>query len=341
MITARGPRRSLAFVIPPLDGSVSGGTLYNRELIAALAAHADVRVLDLDCEARLVEDSSCVWIDSLFLARVPELKRRFARPIAIFLHYLPSFVALARPARAAELSAEERAALASAAALWVPSAFMRDALEPIVAPPQNINVLEPGTHARLLAPRESLRESLRVLCVGNVIPGKGYSELLTELGKSLEPSDRCELTIVGSLTADRAYAERCMALVRARPTLAERVRFVGELSSQTALAEFTRADLFVSASRMESYGMALAEARVSGVPIAALDRGNARAHVHPESGGKLAENFEELAVHVVTLARAPQRLLECTRRARANAPSPRRWPDVALEFLAQVAKYEK
>lgn len=337
----REPKPELAFVAPSLYRTLSGGTLYNRELVVALSEHLTVRLLGPDADPRAAGSSRYVLIDSLFLAQVPELTRRLARPVAILLHYLPSFVALGRAAARAELSDEERAALDCASALWVPSAFMRDALEAIVAPPQKIFVLEPGTRARSAAERATVQAPVRALSVGNVTPGKGYLELLRALAKVLEPADAFELRVLGSVTADAAYAQACFAELRANPALAERVSFAGEVSPKAVMDELADADVFVSASRMESYGMALAEARHSGVPIAALEGGNVHSHVVAECGGKLARNQGELATLLLGLVRSPALLHECCARARAHAPPPRAWAHVALEFAAQLAKCEK
>ncbi len=338
MSAAGEPRRELAFVVPPLDGPVTGGTLYNRELLSALAAHATVRVLGPDGVSGSGEGSPFVWLDSLFLARAPELKARSGRPVALFLHYLPTFVRLGRAALPGELSPEEQAALRCADALWVPSAFMRDAIEASGVPTQKIHVLEPGSHARLASKRERVQGRPRVSCVGNLTAGKGCLELLRELALQLAASDDFELAIVGSTTVDPVYADACRDVARALKVC---VRFLGELTPAATLAELARADLFVSASRMESYGMALAEARVSGVPILALDAGNARAHVSAEAGGQLAENPADLARLLLELTRASTTLAERAARARAHAPSPRSWASVALEFLAQLEKCEK
>ena len=307
------------FVLPALTGPISGGTLYNRELLAALRGLVEVRAFELgssDLGAAL-RTASGLWIDSLYLAALPELKRQTPARVLLILHYLPSFVSLSRSPSNSELRGDEREALRCADGFLVTSVFMRDAIEALVAPTQKpILVVEPGTHAQLAPASTELNAELRVVLVGNVVPGKGIEPWLCALEACLSETDRMDVSIIGSLTADPEYAERCQRLVCESARLAARIRFAGALTPRETLARLAEASLFVSASSMESYGMALAEARVAGVPILAKIGGNSRAHVDPAAGGALVSNEAELARACVALARDPA--LRLARVARPN-----------------------
>jgi glycosyltransferase involved in cell wall biosynthesis len=224
----------------------------------------------------------------------------------------------------------------------VPSAFMRDALEALVAPTRKpILVVEPGTHARLAPASTGFSAKLRVVMIGNVVPGKGIEPWLCALEACLSEGDPIAVSIIGSLTADSEYAERCRRLVRESAELASRVEFTGPLGPSETLARLAEADLFVSASSMESYGMALAEARVTGVPILAKIGGNAGAHVDSAAGGELAPDELALAHACVALARDPALRRARSARARAHAPPARAWRSAAQELVAQLAAWEK
>jgi glycosyltransferase involved in cell wall biosynthesis len=332
------------FVLPALTGPISGGTLYNRELLTALRGLVELRAFELgssELGAALLRASG-LWIDSLYLAAVPELKRQTRGRVALILHYLPSFVNLGRPASSSELRPDEREALLRADGFLVTSAFMRDALEALVAPTQKpILVVEPGTHAQLAPASTEKNAELGVVLIGNVVPGKGIESWLCALEACLSGGDRMDVSIIGSLTADPEYAERCQRLVRESARLAPRIRFAGALTPSETLARLAEASLFVSASSMESYGMALAEARVAGVPILAKIGGNSRAHVDPAAGGELAPNELALARACVALARDPALQRARQARARAHAPPARAWRQAALDFTAQLAAWEK
>jgi glycosyltransferase involved in cell wall biosynthesis len=341
MSPARGVLRLVA---PALDGAATGGTLYNRELCAALwRAGCELCVCSLDSAGlgELLRSAQRLWVDSLYLDAVPELARRAAGPLGLWLHYLPSFVALGRAARPGELSEPERRALAAADSLLVTSEFMREALEPLVATPQKIYVVAPGCELRLAPAQREAKGALPVVMIANLLPGKGIEPLLLSLAEELRPSDRLTLSIVGSLELDPGYSERCRRLIAQSPELAARVTLRGALSPALAQAELAEADLLLSASVMESYGMALAEARVAGVPILARAGGNAAAHVEPSAGGQLVATTHELATACLELARDPARRRERLSRAREHARPSRAWSEAASELLLQLASLEK
>jgi glycosyltransferase involved in cell wall biosynthesis len=179
------------------------------------------------------------------------------------------------------------------------------------------------------------------LLVGNVVPGKGIEPFLRALAQSLHKDDRLSLSIVGSLDADRDYAQRCQHLVSKSVSLLERVTWRGVLTPERALAELAEAELLLSASVMESYGMALAEARVAGVPILALAGGNIAAHVDVRAGGQLVRSASELANASLQLARAPAQARERIESARRHAPAACSWSEAARQFVAQLATLEK
>ena len=337
--------RSRCLVAPPLAGPITGGTVYNRELCAAaslLGEPVDVFPLDAPDSAARLSRARLLWIDSLYLDSVAELKRGVSCPVGLFIHYLPSFVSLGRAARREELTQTERRALGEADAFLVTSEFMREALEPLVAPQQSIMVMPPGSHARL-APAGSAQRAGGpcALLIGNVAPGKGVLPLLEALGEWLRPSDHFQLSIIGSMDIDLEYAGRCRRRVLDSAELARTVKFLGAQSAEQTQLALRRADLLLSASCMESYGMALAEARVTGVAILACAGGNVAEHVSSASGGQLLSDPLQLALACLQLVRKPAELSVRVELARAQACKPVSWRSTARRFLDQCTLLEK
>lgn len=306
-------RRSCLFVVPDPKARISGGNLYNLGLITALReAGVDARVV---ARAAQREESSgaspradlCL-VDSLYLADVP----RFA-PCWLLAHYLPALVE-----GRAELSDTERAALLAAEGVVVPSPFMAAALSRLAPEARPVVVVAPGIE---LAHPE-VERAHRAVVVANLVPGKGVLELLQSLG-----SRRISLVVVGALDHDPAYAAACRAA-------APWVEFLGERTHAETLATVASSDLLISSSRMESFGLALAEARALGVPIVALDRGNAGAHVDGAAGGRLVRTDDELADECIRLAQDRVELERRRDAARAHRPAPRTWADAASDFAS-------
>jgi len=194
--------------------------------------------------------------------------------------------------------------------------------------------IEPGVDAEPAA-RPALGSPPHAIMLAHVTENKGIAPLLTALAKSLREDDHFVLRIVGSLDAEPAYAAACRSQVASHPGLKASVSFTGPLAPPEARAELCSADLMVSASRFESYGMVLAEARAAGVPILATPGGNVAAHVEGIAGGELAADIRLLAARLVALMRSPALLAERKRAALAHRCH-RPWDAAARELAAVV-----
>jgi glycosyltransferase involved in cell wall biosynthesis len=328
------------FVVPSLEGPVTGGTLYNRMLIAELRRQglactvvSPGRLLSL--LVRAGQDDP-IWIDSLFLDAFSELAQRASRYRAgLIVHYLPTLVALGERLDQHALSPSERTALCTATTFLVPSPFMRGVLERLTNDARPILAVEPGCMATR-APR--LPDwPVRATLVANLLPGKRINEFLVELAQRLSPTDQFELTIVGGSTLDAEYAERCKETVEA-PRLHNRVRILGAREPEQVLEHMAGSNLLLSASAMESYGMVLAEGRTIGLPILATAGGNAIDHVSPAWGGELVSTPAELAKACLRLCRDPAEHRRRLSLASTRARAPRPWSMAAQDFIRQVTQ---
>jgi glycosyltransferase involved in cell wall biosynthesis len=325
--------RRHVFVVPELTAMISGGNLYNLGLSSALrAAGAAVLVVDRDGAAAAIADDDHVWIDSLFLDALPALAGRGAR-VGLLAHYLPSLVARGAVPEAAALGDGERAAIAAAAAFLAPSAYMGRALVALGAAARRVLVVAPGLEIAP-APADATGDVVAATIVANLVPGKGVLPFLDALARQLDDGAPLRLTIIGSDAFDGAYARACRACVAATPALVATVRFAGARAHAETLAAIAQSDLLLSPSRMESFGLALAEARAAGTPILARDGGNAAAHVDERAGGQLFFDDETLAAACARLLRDRAELARRRAAAAAGRPPLRRWRDAAAELLA-------
>lgn len=334
------------FIQPESNDFVSGGNLYNRRLLEGLE-HAGVAACALSADAALERlragAPGTYWLDSLWLARFPELARaRTAshaetQRLGLVLHYLPSLVAHGESVSESALSAAERAALRGAELVLTSGNFMRHTAARLGARARAILVIEPGLPEAPRTRPPTPQAGVRAVLVANLVPGKGVEALLRALVFELQASDRFELRILGSRTLDRQCASACEAVVAAHPTLSARVEFLGEQPPADVARWLTRSNLFVSSSRMESYGMALAEARHWGLPIVALRGGNVAEHVESAAGGELFETERALAQRCAALARDPVEHEARLAAASAQRSPPRPWSRAAAEFIAAMA----
>ena len=100
--------------------------------------------------------------------------------------------------------------------------------------------------------------------VSRLVPGKGHDELLRAFARLVSDDPSCHLLLAG----DGPLRER-LENVALRLSLQAHVRFLGTTDQIGDL--LGAADAFVSPSRSEGYGLALAEAMLAGLPVIAAD----------------------------------------------------------------------
>jgi glycosyltransferase involved in cell wall biosynthesis len=330
------------FIVPDLDGPISGGTHYNRMLIAALkSANVRCEVLSLDRAAPVLARARArardsIWIDSLYLDEVPGLARAVSpgARLGLLVHYLPSLIAVGESLGPQDLTPNETAALRAAAMFLVPSPFMREILRRVADPSRPILQVEPGRSTMVPV---ALPEAppVRAVIVANLVPGKGIEGFLLNLAERIGETDGLYLDVVGGATQDPSCAERCRA-AGGDPRLRGRVRFLGELAHEETLGRLAASNLLVSSSHVESYGMALAEARAVGIPILALRGGHVAAMVGRDSGGEVVETTADLVSACLVLCRDPIEHRRRMVRSRVRMLPARPWSQAAAEFLAQL-----
>jgi len=284
----------------PGDPSTStGGYIYDGQILAGLAElgwRTRVHSLDAsfprptpaalrDARAQLaaLRGDSAIVIDGLALAGLERVLETEAKRLAIvaLVHHPLALETGVAAAEAQRLEAAERDALAFARRVIVTSQWTARALGRYDVPIERIRVVEPGVDrrprrksraarvvTRTLAPPAA--EAVRLLCVATITPRKGHTVLLEALA---ELRDRpWQLTCAGSITRDAATFAALEHQVE-RLALRARVRFLGDLDADALEREYESADLFVLASYLEGYGMALAEAVARGVPVVSTTAG--------------------------------------------------------------------
>lgn len=318
----------ILFLTPPLDGPATGGTLYNRQLLAALVATPEARRLSFQQHTFAgTPRADQVWVDSLYLGELPELRERAGGQmrIGLLLHYLPSLLGAAL-----ELRERELRALQAVDVVVTPSDYLKQVVEqlcpgkPCVCVTPGVEVTQPGGAA--------IRDG-SALMICNVTENKGVLPFLRELGQLVEERVVFDLAIAGDLQLEATYASDCLTLCGEHPWLREYVHFLGSIAQHELFTRLGSASVLVSASRMESYGMALAEARALGTPILALPGGNVAHHVAADSGGELAASPRALAEALCALMSDPAEQATRLTRARRSATI-RPWSAVARDFLA-------
>jgi len=152
--------------------------------------------------------------------------------------------------------------------------------------------------------------------VGNLDPVKGFDVLIRAAAIVKERRPDATFTIVGEdRSRDRSNEKDLRELVAALG-LADTVKFAGFSDN---IADVLRGfDIFVLASRSESFGFVIAEAMLSGVPVIATETEGAKEIISDPSLGRIVpiESPEKLAEAILKLFSEDHR--ELTRSARRH-----------------------
>ncbi len=345
--------RVVHFVVPEgIDdpSRTSGGNVFDRRVAAGLATRGwDVRMEQVDAGpaaeatlARLLSTFSGdlgraapVLIDGLVARRAPAVLETAAErlPIAVLAH----MVGAAFPDADRQEVEGERRALRAAQYVIATSEWTRGVLvarEGIV--PARIVVAVPGAAEAPVASGTAAGGAL--LCVGVVAPHKGQDVLIEAL-RTLDPNGPWTCTIAGSLAAFPSYADRICALA-AGAGLGDRITMAGTLTEHELDDAYRGADLVVAPSRVESYGMAIADALRRGIPVVASTVGGipqtvagsgAAVLVPPGRPEALTEVLSRWMVDPGLRARLKDEAL----RTRSTLP---RWSDTADRIAATLAR---
>jgi glycosyltransferase involved in cell wall biosynthesis len=285
-------RRALEFLIPGDICSATGGYVYDRRMVTELRtlgwtvtvhaldasfphptpaalAHAD-RVLGA------LPPQSLVLIDGLALSAMPAvLHAHAARLTLTALIHMPAGADVENdPQQVRDAQQMERAALQCVGHVFVTGQGSLDALLGHGLAARAISMVEPGTDEASLARRSPAPQSphgvVRMLCVATVHPLKGHQLLIDALAP-LAPWS-WQLTCVGSLTRSPDTVARLRNQLK-QHGLSGRVALIGEVEPAVLAQHFRQSDLFVLATRFESYCMAVAEALAHGLPVVSTRTG--------------------------------------------------------------------
>ena len=300
----------VVFAIPGDLRSPTGGYAYDRRVMAVLpdfgvsvshlalpAGFPNPAPAELETTARVLRDRkqpSILVVDGLAFGAFtqPLLDSLEGRVIALVHHPLFLETGLLH-ARKVELRDSEKTALDRADHIVVTSrATKRILIEQLNLSMDKMTVAEPGTDPAGRA--TGTGAPLHILAVGAVMPRKGYDVLVAALAKLNDLDWR--MTIAGALDRHPAAVEALRATIQ-NHKLDDRIKLAGKVVPATLNRFYESADLFVSASLFEGYGMVLAEAMARGLPIvtatggAAGDTAGRSVALHVEAG-----NVDELAL---------------------------------------------
>lgn len=290
---------SLGFVIPGSLDSPTGGTRYDREVLARLnkfgvlanpllvaSNYPFPSDADRLATAQTFASASVdlFLIDGLVYGALSDQElAALQKPVIVLLHHpLADETGLARDI-AKTLYLREKHNLQHAQAVIVTSQKTKDILIADYAlNADDITVAEPGVakpdRITIRSPLSSEKPA-KLLSVGGISPRKNYGLVLDAL--ALLPTQHKWIWTIAGRLDDKTETQRLQNKTQDLG-LDQRVKWLGSISDAHLATLYHDSDVLLYPSHYEGYGMALDEALAYGLPIlASAHIPSARAHASP------------------------------------------------------------
>ena len=146
-------------------------------------------------------------------------------------------------------------------------------------------------HEFCYIPTERNGKKVRFVTTGNLLPVKGFDNLINAFSKLNLPPDTWTLNIIGG-GKERDNLRQLIDSVG----LGENIHLCGRKNREGVIEMLHNSDVYLMSSRSETFGVAAIEALACGLPVIATDCGGARDFVTNENGVIIpVENVEKLA----------------------------------------------
>ncbi len=329
------------FVLPEGKDIPSGGHRYNRLLLAALAelGISYQRQTLSEWDQTEWKEGGIYWFDSLDLPSLPKTRHwPFCQSTSILIvHHL---ISLFPPEGAPNtwFKQHELPLLQEFDGFLVTSKFTENYLLQQGIPKKKILTAPPGLEMKIPKQR-TYSPGIQAVLVGNILPRKGILPLLDALDGGLAKESTFQLKIIGSTTADPDYAQRCMRRIEGATFLKERVTVLGSLSFEEVCVAYQEANLFLSASGMETYGMAIQEAAASGLPLLLQAGGYSGQHLASTGKGSLVDGLTALVTQINEWEKQAQAWLTLQAEAWQERPHYPTWRESAQDLLQQLRSF--
>lgn len=329
------------FVLPENRSMPSGGNLYNQFLLAALK-NSGIKTSILHWNEYLLamrnQQEGMYWIDTLYLKEWTNLAKRHSDEIfhGLIVHHLGSLYPPNNENTDRWFEQHEFQPLNKFDGFLATSEFTRNYLKQRGFSNKPILVIPPAL-CMTVGEKKRSGEKIVALMVANLVERKGIEEWLHALANQLRDEDDFSLKIIGTDEIEHRYAEKCKRFVNNHAQLKNKVSLMGKVAPEKIKNHYSNADIFISAAKMETFGMALQEAVAWKIPILAFDGGNAGNHVQPGINGEKFSDLNKMAAYFLEWIRTPQRFSAIQKTTQNHAPyNEYTWDDAAQLMTKQL-----
>jgi glycosyltransferase involved in cell wall biosynthesis len=278
---------------------ISGGNLYDRQLVDHLRAQGDeVEIISLpwrDYSRHLMDnfsrelsgrlrnlDLDVLIQDELTHPSLYRLNHRLSKevsfPLVAIVHHLRSSEDhptwqnwIYRRVESQYLTSLDGFIYNSSTTRRVVESLIGIGIPCVVAFPAG-DRMYPDFNSQMVASRAKEAGPLRLLFLGNVIRRKGLHTLLAALSQI--PVNLWSLTVAGSMEMEPGYARRMERIVK-QYRIADRVHFTGTLETAAVIEVLRGNQVLVVPSNYEGFGISYLEGMGFGLPAIASTAGGA------------------------------------------------------------------
>ena len=348
----------LGLIIYGTLDTLSGGYLYDRQLVAHLRSQGDrVEIISLpwrsyarhladNLSTRLLRHLQRLDLDILLQDELnhpslfwlnQRLRQEVSYPIVSIVHHLRS--SEARPTWQNRFyRLVERRYLSGVNSFIFNSRTTRQAIvdclenqgplfHGVVAYPAG-DRFAPHLSDQEIVDRAGAPGPLRLLFLGNIIPRKGLHTLLGALNRlpDARSAGSWTLKVIGSPEVDRAFTSRIQRLA-ARYRFGEKVQFLGVLNDRLLAEQLSNSHVLAVPSSYEGFGIVYLEGMSFGLPAIASSAGAAGEIITSGKDGFIIPPGDEitLAHHLQELIRDRQRLQKMSLAARQRYRAQPTW----------------
>ncbi len=335
--------KNIHFIIPDFTQFISGGNLYNQELVDAMKQHSARTIHQWTFEEfseryKNIEKGLFI-VDTLYLEEMKDLLalKKEGQKFHLLVHHLESLYPPKGHSSKEWFIEKEKPLLLPYDGFIVTSEYTANYLrrhrmrKPILVIPPAISFIPKRIPLRKSKP-------IKAFLAANVIERKGVLPFIKILAQQLiEPKD-FSLEIAGDLTMEKDYANTCLRLVQ-DTSLKSYCRFLGPLSPKAIQKKYKNANLLIATSFFETYGMTLQEGVVWKLPILAIKGGNTTYHIQNGLNGYLFDNMEDLVVRLKSLINNPEWMdLLLKQNAQIEDIASYTWKDAAKRTITSIER---
>jgi len=332
----------LTFVIPDVDAFQSGGNIYNKNLIIGLQKNGyAIEVLDLVAfQKRATEQlQGYYFFDTLYFSQLDSVfaKKNKQTQFWLIVHHLESLYPPKDWTTHQYFSKKEKPFLIQFDGFLTSSQFTANYLAAYDLSQPKIVILPAINYF----PKNDLKRTsypIKALLVANLVERKGILPFLEKLQHSplLNLPTQLQIQLIGTAAIEKDYAQQCLALLKKNTALGQIVHYRGPLSAEQLPAYYQASNLFISTAFMETYGMALQEARAFRLPILGINGGNVKHHIMEGETGYLVNDIHLLINQLEIMVAAPNLLADLQQNINDKILDFYSWEQAGIQLIQQI-----